>query len=226
MPPDFELEHGTQQLVFGLDEVGRAPLCGPVVVGCVYIPKDKYDAPVWASVNDSKKLSKKKREALFEDIKAACLWSVAEASVQEVENLNIVGASFLAMKRALLDVMRQIDTENEYLALIDGHISPKNFPCPTQTVIKGDSKSISIAAASILAKVARDRYMEKLAGQHPHYGWERNAGYPTREHLEAINTHGLTSHHRKTFAPVRNFLDHGDVQEDSTLPARKNALRY
>ena len=202
--PDFTLEHAHNGPTCGCDEVGRAPLAGPVTAACVYIPEDLYADPLWQEVNDSKKLSKTKRETLSIAIKDTAHWGIGEASVEETDAINIVQASFLAMRRAY-DMMGVETT----LALIDGNITPKSFPCSTQTIVKGDSKSISIAAASIIAKVHRDTFMADLAKQHPHYGWERNAGYPTREHLDAINVHGITKFHRKSFAPVKNFIAFG-----------------
>jgi ribonuclease HII len=208
--PDFSFEKSIKGLACGLDEVGRAPVAGPVVAACVYIPKEKLKADIWSEVNDSKVLSAEKRESMFDEIRRNCAWAISEACNDEIENINIVQASFLAMQRSF-DAMRagfnvRIDT-----ALVDGHIAPK-FPCKVQTIVKGDSRSVSIAAASIIAKVYRDRRMKRLAEEHPHYGWERNAGYPTRQHLDAIQKHGLTVFHRKTFAPVRNYLDFGSVE--------------
>lgn len=206
--PDFSFERQYDGHVFGCDEVGRAPLAGPVVAAAVHIPPEYYDLPLWDHVNDSKKISKKKRETLFEHIQTHCHWGIAESSPREVESINIVQASFLAMERALMSAFDSKNSElTSTLALIDGHIKPRSFPCATQTIVKGDSKSVSIAAASILAKVYRDRLMAKLARAHPYYGWERNAGYPTKEHLSAIETHGVTDHHRTTFGPVKAYLD-------------------
>lgn len=211
--PDFSLENFHEGFLFGLDEVGRAPLAGPVVAACVHIPVDKRGEKIWTRVDDSKKLSRKQREGLIEEIKAHSVWAVAEASAREIEEINIVQASFRAMERAFMSC--EIDPRRGEstlrVALVDGHIAPR-LPCRVQTVIRGDSLSISIAAASILAKVHRDGLMDDLARTHPHYGWNRNAGYPTKEHLSAINKHGLTDHHRRSFAPVRNFLEFGTVE--------------
>lgn len=204
--PNFSIENTIHGPVCGLDEVGRAPLAGPVMAACVYVPENLRDHAVWKTVNDSKKLSKKKREALFGEVQNACLWGLGESSAREIETLNIVQASFLAMRRAFAHMHEQYKPPPGLTALIDGHITPKVFPCPTQTVIKGDQKSLSIAAASILAKVTRDRLMGALAEDYPYYGWERNAAYPTREHLEGIQKHGITKHHRTTFAPVQNYM--------------------
>lgn len=183
--------------VCGIDEVGRGPLCGPVVAACAYIPPEKCHHPVWDLVIDSKKLSLQKREYLFEIIKDQCVYGLAQASAQEIDDLNIHHATLLAMKRA----HENIDVCDS-LALIDGKFAPA-LPCKTYTVVKGDSKSLSIAAASILAKVTRDRMMMELHTEFPHYGWDTNAGYGTQSHMKGIAKHGITPHHRKSFAPCR-----------------------
>ncbi len=205
--PDFAYENAVDGPCCGLDEVGRAPLAGPVVAACVFVPEEKYDAPLWREVNDSKLVPADKRRELAAEIKIHSCWAVGEASVEEVEALNIVQASFLAMRRAFDECFK---SSSRPTALVDGNLAPK-LPCPVQTIVKGDQKSVSIAAASIIAKVYRDELMVKLAAEHPHYGWERNAGYPTPEHMEAIMRHGITPHHRKTFAPVRNFIEFGHI---------------
>lgn len=212
--PDFQYEDACDGLVLGFDEVGRAPLAGPVTAACVYIPDHSRDHAVWTIVNDSKKLTKKKREALISDIQSASIWAIAECCPREIEKLNIVGASFKAMERACLEVLKHLRTENivfndneKITALIDGHLKPKSFPCHVIPLVKGDTKSASIAAASILAKVHRDNFMTKLGETYPYYGWKNNAGYPTRQHLEAIETYGITDHHRRSFAPVQTFLE-------------------
>ena len=185
--------------VCGIDEVGRGPLAGPVVTACAFIPADKIGHPVWAQVTDSKKLSAVKRDYLFEIIKDQCVYAVAEASAEEIDTLNIHHATLLAMKRAYEGVHGRI---NITLALIDGKFAPA-LPCKTQTVVKGDSQSLSIAAASIIAKVTRDRMMMTLHTQFPHYGWDTNAGYGTATHMNGIAQHGITLHHRKSFAPCK-----------------------
>lgn len=210
--PDFQYENAHNGKTCGCDEVGRAPLAGPVTAACVYIPPESLALPLWQEVNDSKKLTKKKREDLTTLIKQHAHWGIGEASVIETDAINIVQASFLAMTRAY-EQMNHPTT----LALIDGNLTPKSFPCDTQTIIKGDTKSVSIAAASIIAKTHRDHLMGTLAQQHPHYGWENNAGYPTRQHLEGINTHGITQHHRKSFAPVKNFIEFGTTQRQHKI---------
>ena len=175
----------------GCDEVGRGCLAGPVVAAAVILPAD-YHNP-W--IQDSKKLSKHTREELIQEIKGAALgWAIAEASVAEIDQINILQASFLAMERAI----QQLPQAPEHL-LIDGNRWKSTLPYPYTCVIKGDGKFASIAAASILAKVYRDDLMEKLAQDFPHYGWEKNAGYPTKKHREGIQSQGSCSWHRKSF---------------------------
>ena len=175
----------------GCDEVGRGCLAGPVVAAAVILPVD-YHNP-W--IQDSKKLSKHTREELIQEIKGAALgWAIAEASVVEIDQINILQASFLAMERAI----QQLPQAPEHL-LIDGNRWKSTLPYPYTCVIKGDGKFASIAAASILAKVYRDGLMEQLAHDFPHYGWEKNAGYPTKKHREGIQSHGSCSWHRKSF---------------------------
>ncbi len=193
---DYELEH--TGLVAGVDEAGRAPLAGPVTAAAVIL--DLNNIP--EGINDSKKLSEKKRDYLAEQIKATAIaYAICECNLQEIEELNILHASMLAMQRCVEQLSPQ-----PIHALIDGNRLPKLLPCPATPIIKGDAKSLSIAAASILAKTSRDHLMKQLAEQYPHYGWERNAGYPTPQHIAALDTHGITPHHRRSFAPVRNRL--------------------
>ena len=202
--PDFSYEDNCDisgnARVCGLDEVGRGPLAGPVVASCVVIPKEKRGLDFVADLNDSKKLSPQKREYLYDKIMEHFPCSIAEISPEEIDEINILQASLKAMKLAH-DKVGAI----EY-ALVDGNKAP-NLSSNITTIVKGDSKSKSIAAASILAKVHRDRIMLKLARQYPHYGWESNSGYPTKQHREAIIEHGITEHHRKSFAPVRKFIE-------------------
>ena len=175
----------------GCDEVGRGCLAGPVVAAAVILPVD-YHNP-W--IQDSKKLSKHTREELIQEIKGAALgWAIAEASVAEIDQINILQASFLAMERAI----QQLPKAPEHL-LIDGNRWKSTLPYPYTCVIKGDGKFASIAAASILAKVYRDALMEQLAQDFPHYGWEKNAGYPTKKHREGIQSQGSCNWHRKSF---------------------------
>jgi ribonuclease HII len=196
-----ELRHGFHdgKIICGVDEVGRGPLAGPVVAAAVILPRD-LPAEILGQLRDSKKLSAERRDGLFEPILRLCRTCVAEASVEEIDKINILQASLLAMRRAVEGLNVAID-----MALIDGNRCPK-LACPAEAIVKGDDKSPSIAAASIIAKVTRDRLMAALAAQHPGYGWERNAGYGTPEHLHALQTIGVTSWHRTSFAPVREAV--------------------
>lgn len=196
--PDFSFEDMQDGPVIGLDEVGRGPLAGPVMAAAVYIPLENRNHAVWDSVRDSKKLSQIKRETLFPLIQNQCLYAVAVASVEEIDTLNILQATFLAMRRAV----EMLPITPAHL-LIDGNRTPKNWQWTSRAIVKGDSKSVSIAAASILAKVTRDKLMTELAKDYPHYGWDRNAGYGAPVHLAALDIHGITPHHRMSFAPVR-----------------------
>ena len=205
--PDFFYEdlHGrtNNSLVCGIDEVGRGPLAGPVVAACVIIPFD-FPLPLLTQINDSKKLSAVKRERLYDSLTSLCSFAIAEASVQEIDSFNILQATLLAMSRAF-DSLSDIVDSTIYTALIDGNKSP-NVPCNTVPIISGDSKSLSISAASIIAKVHRDRLMQNLSKDFPEYGWDKNAGYGTKQHIDALYKFGRTSHHRLSFAPVKNCL--------------------
>ena len=184
-------------LIAGVDEVGRGPLAGPVTAAAVIL--DLAHIPV--GLNDSKKLSVKRREALYDELLACADVSVAHASVEEIDAINILGASHLAMERAVLGLRQTAD-----IALIDGNLIPRGLSIPAQAIIKGDAASVSIAAASIVAKITRDRIMEALAQQFPGYGWETNAGYPSKSHKAALLNLGVTPHHRRSFKPVHNIL--------------------
>lgn len=210
--PDFSIEDGIQGGVCGLDEVGRGPLAGPVVAACVYIPAEKRGLDFVLKIRDSKKLSEARLLELDSLIREHFEFGVAEVTPQEIDEINILQASLAAMKRAFM----QITNAAIIHALVDGNHCPK-LPCPATPVIKGDSRSVSIAAASILAKVHRDKIMEQLAREHPHYGWERNVGYPTAEHLAGIDRHGITAHHRRSYAPVRNFIEFGATSRPAAI---------
>lgn len=205
--PDFTHEDQFDGPVCGLDEVGRGPLAGPVVAACVYIPEDKRTLEFVPQIRDSKKIAWKKLEELYDLICTHFEYGIAECSAQEIDEINILQASLRAMERA----HEKMDTETQH-ALIDGNRLPKSLPCPATAIVKGDSKSVSIAAASILAKVTRDRIMHKLAEEHPFYGWDTNVGYPTKQHLDGIEQNGITDHHRRSFAPVRNFITQKSVK--------------
>ena len=196
----------------GLDEAGRGPLAGPVVAACVYIPEEKRGLDFVSQIRDSKKLTSEKLEMLFQLISEHFVFSITEISPEVIDEINILQASLLAMKKSHEKIKNVVISH----ALVDGNHCPK-LPCAATSVIKGDGRSVSIAAASILAKVARDHLMKKLAIEHPQYGWERNVGYPTAEHLEAIDRHGITSYHRKSYAPIRNFIEFGTVYRQLNL---------
>lgn len=199
--PDLSYEHAAFARGFlriaGVDEVGRGPLCGPVVAAAVRLDP----ARIPEGLNDSKKLGAARRVALFDAILSSADVAVAEASVAEIDALNILRASHLAMCRAIA----ALGTAPDHV-LIDGNRVPAGLAISAEAIIGGDARSASIAAASIVAKVTRDRLMVDLAQQHPGYGWERNAGYPTKDHLEALRNLGATPHHRRSFRPVHNIL--------------------
>ncbi len=199
--PDFELEKALLARgclrIAGVDEVGRGPLAGPVVAAAVILNPD--DIP--DGLNDSKKLTAKRREALDGALRERADFAVAEASVAEIDEINILRASHLAMARAIA----ALDPAPDFL-LIDGNMIPSGLKIPSQAVIKGDARSVSIAAASIIAKNWRDQLMVDLAQQHPGYGWETNAGYPSKQHKQALQNLGVTPHHRRSFKPVHNIL--------------------
>jgi ribonuclease HII len=197
--PDFAhetlvLRQGALRVV-GVDEVGRGPLAGPVTACAVRLDP----ARIPRGLRDSKVLTAARREALYDEIMAVAEVSVAHASVHEIDTLNILRASHLAMERAVAGLSADH-------ALIDGNLIPRGLGCPATAIVKGDAKCLSIAAASIVAKVTRDRIMVDLAQQHPGYGWEANAGYPTKAHMTALQTLGVTPWHRRSFKPVHNIL--------------------
>lgn len=198
--PDFENEaalilSGAQNIA-GVDEVGRGPLAGPVVAAAVILDPNAIPE----GLNDSKALNARQRKNCFERISTTSLVSLGQASVEEIDALNILRASHLAMMRAL-DGLGEIDH-----ALIDGNMIPNGLNCPATALVKGDARSLSIAAASIVAKVTRDKIMVDLSQQFPGYGWDKNAGYPTKAHREALVRLGVTPHHRRSFKPVHNML--------------------
>lgn len=199
--PDYDFERAAQArglpLVAGVDEVGRGPLAGPVTAAAVVLDPDNIPE----GLNDSKKLTAKKREALFELILATADVSVAHASVEEIDEINILRASHLAMERAIAGLSKTPDH-----LLIDGNMVPRGVTMSNETLVKGDGRSVSIAAASIVAKITRDRIMVDLAQQFPGYGWETNAGYPSKQHKEALLQQGITQHHRRSFKPIHNIL--------------------
>jgi len=194
--PDFSLERCHRGPVAGVDEAGRGPLAGPVVAAAVIL--DPNNIP--GGLDDSKKLAAGRRAELFTVLSGCAQTAVGIATVAEIDRLNILQATFLAMTRAIDSL-----AERPHHLLVDGPHLPADIG-PATAVVKGDGRSVSIAAASIIAKVTRDRIMAELARRHPGYGWERNAGYGTKSHRDAIFDLGVTPHHRRSFAPIRNML--------------------
>lgn len=190
--------------VIGVDEVGRGPLAGPVVAcACVAMPPH---APWEAQITDSKALTAKKREALAPLIQTHWLWALGEATVEEIDRLNIRNATFLAMRRAIEALWPTLDKAQTYHVMVDGNAAIPHLKLSQTTVVGGDGKVAEIGAASIIAKVHRDALMAALDAQYPGYGWAQNAGYGTATHLAALATRGITPHHRTSFAPVRDIL--------------------
>lgn len=201
--------------IIGIDEVGRGPLAGPVVVCAAVLQNPTGDS----SLNDSKKLTRKKREAMFDTVKEECLcYAIASASAEEIDEFNILEADFLAMRRALsalgfpglkaskpklpIEVKGLLPQNTKFLIAVDGNLKIRGVPEENQiAIIQGDGRVASISAASILAKVYRDRYMDNLAQKYPGYAFEKNAGYGTKAHLEGIRKLGMTPEHRKSFHP-------------------------
>lgn len=206
---DFDRNYG---IVIGTDEAGRGPAAGGVFASAVYFP-EVTEALMndLARLNDSKKLSHVAREKLFDIIKGNSVNSVVSIDVDEIEKINILNASLKAMKLACENVIQEAGLK-DLITLVDGNKLIKNYTYPQKFIIKGDGQSASIAAASILAKVTRDRYMTELAEKFPQYGWNRNAGYLTYEHIRAIDEYGLTKYHRPSF-----LRKHFEKQKQLTL---------
>jgi len=196
--------------IAGIDEVGRGPLAGPVVAAVAVIDRTQAKRKLLRLIDDSKKLVREEREEAYEAMTASgCVrFAVGEASVEEIDRINILQATFLAMRRALQGLAQQPD-----IVLIDGDRVPPALGCRAETIVGGDARSYSIAAASIFAKVTRDRYMVRLAESFPGYGWETNVGYKSPAHLRALKALGPTPHHRRSFAPVRACLGEPVVGE-------------
>ncbi len=204
--PDFHFEEAARRrcltLVAGVDEAGRGPLCGPVVAAAVVLDPTRIPD----GLNDSKKLSAIRRATLFAQIMAQAEVGVGEASPAEIDAINILRASHLAMERAIAALPRP-----PAHVLIDGNMIPRGLTLSAEAIVGGDGRSLSIAAASIVAKVTRDRIMVDLAQQHPGYGWAKNAGYPTKDHLLALQNLGVTPFHRRSFRPIHNILCKGNL---------------
>ncbi|MHA1565438.1 MAG: ribonuclease HII [Alphaproteobacteria bacterium] len=204
--PDRRLEFARPAPVAGIDEAGRGPWAGPVVAAAAIIAPVSILPNDLCGLDDSKKLGKAQRQTLYAALCRAraqgLVWfAVGQADVDEIDRINILQASHLAMCRAVAALPFRLG-----YALVDGNRLPA-LPCPAEAVIKGDSRVTAIAAASIVAKVTRDAIMAKLAGIHPGYGWERNAGYGTSEHQQALKSLGISPHHRRSYAPIRRALE-------------------
>jgi ribonuclease HII len=199
--PSLKFEKEAACVVCGVDEVGCAPLAGPVVAAAIILPTSGLPRRLTALINDSKIVPAPRREKAASALPDYCVISFGQASVEEIDTINIYHARMLAMRRAIAGL-----SVHPELALIDGNATPKDLSCAARTIVDGDAKCLSIAAASIVAKVFRDAYMHKLADEFPGYGWETNVGYGTRDHRSAMVRLGLTPHHRRSFAPVRMHL--------------------
>ena len=198
--PDFQLEDESLKPVAGFDEAGRGPWAGPVVASAVILPRDTMPVPLLTKLDDSKKVRKKARETLFAELRVVAEIGIGIASPAEIDEFNILQASMLAMQRAAEEL-----TIKPVSALVDGNHAP-DIPYAVKTIVKGDGRSLSIAAASIVAKVTRDSIMADLSKKYPGYGWESNAGYGTKEHYNALLQLGVTPEHRQSFTPIRNLL--------------------
>ncbi len=197
-----QLQESGIRIIAGVDEAGRGPLAGPVAAGCVIF---KSDGP-FPEADDSKKLSEKKREALFDEITDKALsWSVGLSDSQLIDEVNILEATYIAMKRAVEEACKKIQLHPE-MVLID-HVRLPDFPYPQMPITHGDALSVTIASASILAKVTRDRLMNEYAIQYPEYGFDKHKGYGTKQHYEAIRAHGITPIHRRSF--LKKILEEG-----------------
>lgn len=196
--PTFDIENNYGfELIAGVDEAGRGPLCGPVVAAAVVFPRRDIEIPV--VIRDSKQMTSHMRGAAYDWIVHNTIWAVAQCSAAEIDQMNILNASLVAMARAVQKL-----TQVPQFCLIDGNKLPPDLN--GLAVVKGDAKSLSIAAASIIAKETRDKIMHELAVQYPMYAWDKNAGYPTPEHLRAIEKYGINQHYRKSFKPIKERI--------------------
>lgn len=194
--PTFAFEARANGPVAGVDEVGRGPMAGPVVAAAVILTPGRIPD----GIDDSKVLERDTRERLHDEIRAAAAVGIAAASVRTIDAINILQATMLAMRRAVARLPLA-----PALVIVDGNRLP-DLPYPAMALVRGDARSLSVAAASIVAKVVRDRLMTRLAARYPQFGWDNNAGYCTAEHLAALARHGPSVHHRRSFAPVRAAL--------------------
>ena len=206
--PDFSLEESlglsTSAVIVGVDEVGRGPLAGPVTAAAVFVDRQKITSDLLTKIDDSKKIAQNKRATISKQIESIAIIGIGWASSGEIDQLNILEATMLAMQRAIFSLQKQIILDPDYI-LIDGNKVPR-LDFPSKAIVRGDEKSLSIAAASIVAKSKRDAFMASLSKLYPGYGWEKNAGYGTREHLAAIEREGITVHHKRSFKPIAKYL--------------------
>jgi ribonuclease HII len=216
--PHLRLEDEAGGIVCGIDEAGRGPLAGPVVAAAVVIDRAKLKRKLARAINDSKVLTREVRTDLYGQIRACARVGIGAASSAEIDRINILQATLLAMGRALAALRLSPD-----LALVDGNVAPK-LPCPVKTVIGGDGISLSIAAASIVAKVTRDAAMTRLAQRYPGFGWETNVGYSTEAHFRGMDRLGLTPHHRRSFEPVVNILSRCEQTSPYLVEKSNNTL--
>ena len=207
--PDFSLEESlglsTSAVIVGVDEVGRGPLAGPVTAAAVFVDRQKITLDLLTKIDDSKKISQKKHATISKQIESIAIIGIGWASSGEIDQLNILEATMLAMQRAISSLRKQIISDPDYI-LIDGNKIPR-LDFPSKAIVRGDEKSLSIAAASIVAKNKRDAFMASLSKLYPGYGWEKNAGYGTGEHLAAIEREGITVHHRSPSSQSPNICD-------------------
>ena len=204
--PTFDIENETWcSIVAGVDEAGRGPLCGPVVAGAVVFPRRDIEIPV--VIRDSKQMTAHMRAAAYDWIVHNTIWAIGMCSAAEIDELNILHASMLAMQRAV----QNLGCVPQF-CLVDGNRLPMDLH--GAPVVRGDAKSLSIAAASIIAKETRDKIMHDLAAQFPMYAWDKNAGYPTPEHLRAIEKYGINEHYRKTYKPVKERINKNEITHD------------
>ena len=204
--PTFDIENNYGfELIAGVDEAGRGPLCGPVVAAAVIFPRRDIEIPV--IIRDSKQMTAHMRMMAYDWITQNTIWTVAQCSPAEIDELNILHASLTAMERAVQKL-----TCTPQFCLIDGNKLPPHLT--GVPVVRGDAKSLSIAAASIIAKQTRDKIMQELSTQYPMYAWDKNAGYPTPEHLRAIEKYGINEHYRKSYKPVKERMDKNETSHD------------
>ena len=203
--PDFRIEKNCgHKIIAGVDEAGRGPLCGPVVAAAVIFPNFEIEIPV--VIRDSKQMSANQRAIAYDWITKNTIWAIGQCSANEIDELNILWASMRAMERAVSG----LNTKPEY-CLIDGNRIPSKIK--GVAVVRGDATSLSIAAASIVAKETRDKIMRELAKEFPQYAWDKNAGYPTKQHLNAIEKYGINEHYRKSFGPVKQRIEQNADKE-------------